>query len=334
MRLPKLYLLLLLAISAAAQTTQQTPQTLPALPANDEVRVQEFYRLAGQIQNRIWPEWSNTPAPIILVTKDAEYIFHHPSPPKEFVAVEGGQHARPRQFPVGLLATFPAFGPPSVIVVGEPANTQSKTSTPWLFTLMHEHFHQLQDAQPGALDLDEKLGLNHGDKTGMWMLDFPFPYKEPSVIASFTALRDQLLAVVQESDATEFKKKARAYAQARKKFFAQLKEDDGKYLEFQLWKEGIARYIEVHSAEAGAQYEPTSAYKALPDYQAFSEYAKQARNKTLAECKDADLAKWQRTVVYSFGATEGFLLDRISPQWTKEYFKQPFTLAPEFEAIH
>src|ERR1700757_4388425 len=35
------------------------------LPAEDEVRIREFYRLAGQVQDQIWPEWSKTPAPLL-----------------------------------------------------------------------------------------------------------------------------------------------------------------------------------------------------------------------------------------------------------------------------
>src|SRR5438034_11047833 len=106
---------------------------------------------------------------------------------------------RSRQFSTNLLATFPAFGPPSVIVVGEPANTTSKTSTPWLITLMHEHFHQLQDSQPGLDEAITKLGLSHGDMTGMWMLNYPFPYDNQEVVASFGQLRDLLVAAIAEN---------------------------------------------------------------------------------------------------------------------------------------
>jgi|SRR5579864_1222969 len=82
---------------------------------------------------------------------------------KGFTKLTGDTYERPRQFPTNLLATFPAFGPPSVIVIGEPENTDAKTSTPWEIMLMHEHFHQLQDAQPGIFDAVNKLGLARGD---------------------------------------------------------------------------------------------------------------------------------------------------------------------------
>ena len=48
----------MLTITAAAQQ----------LPREDAIRIAEFYRLAAQIQDQIWPNWSNTPAPLLLVT--------------------------------------------------------------------------------------------------------------------------------------------------------------------------------------------------------------------------------------------------------------------------
>jgi hypothetical protein len=41
----------------------------------------------------------------------------------------------------------------------------------------------------------------------------------------------------------------------------------------------------------------------------------------LDELRQADLVGWKRIVVYSVGATEGFLLDRVNPNWKEQYFK-------------
>jgi hypothetical protein len=301
------------------------------IPRDDTVRVREFYRLSSQIQDKLWPHWSETPAPLLLVTTDSEFLTHRPSPPKDFTKITDDFYARPRQFPVNLLATFPAFGPPSVIVVGEPANTTSKTSTPWLITLMHEHFHQLQDSQPGLDEAITKLGISHGDTTGMWMLNYPFPYEKQEVAASFGQLRDVLVATIAENDKGKFATLAVQYLNQRKHFLAQLSADDHKYFEFQLWKEGIARYTQVKAAEAAAQYQPSAEYTALPDFESFADYAAKARSETLTELKPADLAKLKRLAVYSFGAGEGLLLDRLKPDWKDEYFKHPLTMDFFFE---
>lgn len=310
-------LLLLLAAAAVAQES-----SAQQIPAQDAVRIKEFYRLAAELQDGIWPGWSRVPAALLLVTAETEFLTHHPVPPHDMKKVGEDLYARPRQFPTSFQATFPAFGPPAVIVVGEPSNTISKTSTPWLFTLMHEHFHQLQWAQRGYLDAVQALDLAHGDASGMWMLNYPFPYEKPEVGKAFGELRDSLVLAVNETDATAFEKLAREYMEQRKKFFAQLSADDRKYLSFQLWQEGMARYTEVKAAEAAAQYRPTAEFAALPDYESFARYATRARTNTLSELRQADLATWKRTVVYSFGAAEGFLLDRINPKWRDRYFER------------
>lgn len=293
---------------------------------DDAVRVREFYRLAAQIQDKIWPGWSRIPAPLLLVTSDGEFLTHHPAPPKDFKQIGNDLYVRPRHFPTNLLATFPAFGPPSVIVIGEPANTSSRTSTPWVITLMHEHFHQLQSAQPGYFDGVQNLGLTHGDQTGMWMLTYPFPYDAPAVVQGFSNLRNLLLAALKETDPAKFAAMAKRYVDARKAFYLQLSPDDHKYLAFQLWQEGIARYTDIKAAEEAVNYKPSAEFSALADYEPFAQYASGARRHTLDELQNADIAVMKREVVYSWGAAEGFLLDRLQPNWRDTYFQQPFSL--------
>jgi len=317
--------ILLLLTSAFAQPEASK------LPSMDATRLAEFYRLSSQIAPEVWPQWDKTPAPLLLVTNNDEFLFHYADPPSEFKKISTDVYVRPRQFPTSFLATFPALGAQSIIVIGQAENTSVKTSTPWLITVMHEHFHQLQDGHPGMFEAQDHLGLAHGDQTGMWMLNYPFPYDKPELVRSFASLRDLLFAALKENDDKKFRPLAKHYASERKKFFAQLSSDDRKYLSFQLWKEGVARYTQVKSAEAAAHYKPTAEYAALPDYESFESYASKARAETLDELKEADLAKWKRVVVYSFGASEGFLLDRTNPKWKDGYFQNLFTLDPYFQ---
>lgn len=151
----------LLLFVAAILTAQDHP--IRQVPIDDAIRINEFYRLAAKLQENIWEGWSTVPAPLMLVTAEAEFLTRHPAPPAQFTKVDSGFYYRQRQFPTTFQATFPAFGFPPVIVIGEPANTASKSSAPWLFTVMHEHFHQLQWAQPGYMKAIDALDLSHGD---------------------------------------------------------------------------------------------------------------------------------------------------------------------------
>lgn len=318
-----------LLIIALLSTTLLAQGPKP-LPPDDATRIAEFYRLAAQTQDKVWPGWSKTPSPLLLVTPDTEYLTHFPNPPSEFQKAGDDLYARPRQFAPNLLATFPAFGPPAVIVIGEPANTTAKTSTPWLITVMHEHFHQLQYSQPGYYQAVEQLGLGKGDKSGMWMLNYPFPYEVPEIADAFAHLRDSLLAALNQVEQAKFDPLAKAYLKERKDFMAQFLPGDRKYFSFQLWQEGVARYTQFKAAEAAADYQPAPAFAALPDYTPFSAYALTARARTLDELKHVDLAQSKREAFYSFGAAEALLLDRINPEWKSQYFQHLLTTEPLF----
>lgn len=321
-------------LAALVLTTALFSQAAKPLPSADAVRINEFYRLSAQIQDKIWPGWSKTPDPLLLVTSDTEYLTHSPTPPKELQKVGDDVYARPRQFPPNLQATFPAFGMPPVIVIGEPANTSSKTSTPWLVVVMHEHFHQLQWAQPNYLKAIDDLSLSKGDASGMWMLNYPFPYDNPDIASAFGYLRDTLLNALNEIDQQKFTPLAKQYLKDRKAFMAQFLPGDRKYFSFQLWQEGVARYTQIKAAEAAGDYQPSSAFAALPDYTPFSTDAVTARSHTLEELKHIDITQSKREVVYSFGAAEALLLDRLNPAWKEQYFQHLLTTDPLFPGTH
>lgn len=320
------------ALLSAGMACVARAQMPPAqLPSADAIRVREFYRLAPAIEDHLWPGWSAISSPVLLVTGSTEYLVRFPVPPRDFRAEGDSIWARPRQLPTGFQATAPMFGPPAVIVIGEPANTDSKTSTPWEIVMMHEHFHQLQDAQPGYFEAVANLGLDGGDSTGMWMLNYAFPYADPQVVQGFGALRDQLLATVAASNGPRLSEAAAKYIAMRRRFFARLAPNDRKYLSFQLWQEGIARYTQIRAGEAAAGYQPTAEYRGLPDYESFAEYAPKMRAETLAELRSIDIAAAKRVIVYPFGGVEGLLLDRIHPAWRSNYFRHMLNTEPLFE---
>jgi hypothetical protein len=67
------------------------------------------------------------------------------------------------------------------------------------------------------------------------------------------------------------------------------------------------------------------------DFEPFATYAAKPRAATLNELKQADLREGKRLVVYSFGAAEGLLLDRLKPNWKSEYFKHSLSMDWFFE---
>src|SRR5205823_14623694 len=111
-------------------------------------------------------------------------------------------------------------------------------------SMLHEHFHQLQDSQPNSYAETEALNLSHGDQTGMWMLNYAFPYDSPEVKQQFSVLSRLLVEALQAKNKSVFSTRLAAYLEARRQLQKMLSADDYKYFSFQLWKEGLARYTE------------------------------------------------------------------------------------------
>jgi hypothetical protein len=176
---------------------------------------------------------------------------------------------------------------------------------------LHEHFHQLQYSQSDYHAKVDALNLSGGDKTGMWMLDYPFPYGSTEVQKSIAHLGQTLQQTLISG------KNVQSYLNERGKFQKLLKDADYKYFSFQLWQEGVARYTECKVAElAGAQYHP-----------------KEARNKILEQLQHLNLKEDRRVVFYPLGAGESLLLDEVNPNWRDRYFKEPFFLEKYFDSV-
>jgi hypothetical protein len=309
----------------------------PAMADVDRVRIAEAFRLADAVGNKIWPDWDKAPFAVLLITPDHEFLVRHPRPSKDFL---GGEEEpvlkqkvwhRKRTFSPELMATFPAVGGVPTIVIGRAEGTAAKTSTRWVVTLLHEHFHQLQNSQPRYYADVDSLGLARGDTTGRWMLNYPFPYDQPKVKERFAAQAKALAEALNARAGPDLPKKLAAYVEARKALRDILEPDDYKYLAFQAWQEGIARYTEYHVALAAADYEPTRAFRDLKDYTSFKDDAAATLARIEKELTTVQLDRMKRTAFYALGAGEGLLLDAARPDWRKRYFTDRFTLDPHFK---
>jgi hypothetical protein len=314
----------------------------PRIGDRHRVRLAEAFAVIDDVQEKAWPGWSRAPSSLVLVDRDFEYLLHSDEKPEGFVESEddprlGGRvFARRRTFSPSFLATFPAFGPTPTIVVGTAEGT-GKRSTAWVLAVAHEHFHQLQYSDPGYWSESEALGLAGGDRTGMWMLNYPFPYESTS--GAFASLSRELARLVggpKPAPPGEREAFWRRYAELCRG----LKPEDYRYLSFQLWQEGIARYVETRVAEiASREHRVSAAFAALPDYQPFGAAAAALHEETLDELRTQVMARDGRTVFYAFGAGLGLLLDQEGLDWRSRYLAEKFYLekyrapAPQANAV-
>jgi len=315
-------------------------QEKPSIPAIDRVRLAEAFRLADRVGNQVWKDWNKAPFAVLLVTSEYEFLLRHPAPSQDFVPLghdsllKSDVYYRKRTQSTGFLATFPVIKGSmiSTIVVGQAENTSARTSTPWVVTLLHEHFHQLQYSQPTYYADVNALDLSHGDQSGMWMLNFPFPYDKKEVQDEFAVLSKSLAAVIEAPRANRSQKFAE-YVRARDEFRQLLAADEYRYLSFQFWQEGIARYTEYQIAKlAAAKFKPSKEFRGLKDYVSFQQTADSLRARISKQLRTQKLADSQREVVYPFGAAEGLLLDMVSPRWKSRYFAEKFDLGRYYPA--
>jgi hypothetical protein len=315
-------------------------QDKPSIPDVDRTRIAEAFNLGDSIGDVVWKDWNKAPFALLLVTSEYEFLIRHPKPSADFMPLgydallKSDVYFRKRTQPTHFLATFPAIGGSmiSTIVVGQAENVSAKTSTPWVVTLLHEHFHQLQFSRPNYYTDVNALNLSHGDQTGMWMLNYAFPYDKKEVQDQFAKM-SELLAEAIEAPKSERVKKVAIYLRARRDFQQMLNADDYRYLSFQLWQEGIARYTEYHVAKLAALgYEPSKAFRALKDFTPFEQTASAIRERIFKQLLTQKLGESKRDAFYPFGAAEGLLLDKVNPRWRSRYFVDKFDLRKYFPA--
>ncbi|HYG65524.1 MAG TPA: hypothetical protein VEL74_23280 [Thermoanaerobaculia bacterium] len=302
-----------------------------ALPYADAIRLAEAFRLAETVQERVFPGWSRAPFSVLLASGERDLLVRHPEPSAEFSELGYSSILRERVFTrpgrtaPDLLATFPVIGASPTVVVGSAERTGLR-STEWVLTVLHEHFHQFQMADPGYFAAVERLGLAGVDRTGMWMLNYPFPYDAPATAARFADLSRRLAALLRQG-ADAAPATVEAFWRDYRAFLAGLGEKDRLYFSFQIWQEGVPRYIELRSAQVAAEaYEPSLEFRALPDARGFDEVAGGLRTDILAQLDSANLGRDRRVAFYAFGAGLCLLLDRSNPDWKSRYMAERFSL--------
>jgi hypothetical protein len=302
------------------------------LPQRDRVRLAEAMRLADKVGDEIWPGWRHTPFPVLLVTDSVEFLVGHSEPSADFARLGYDSllarevWTRPRQFPPTLLATFPAVSGKPTIVIGSAERT-GKSSTAWVLTLLHEHFHQWQSSRPDYYAGVAGLDLAHGDTTGQWMLDYAFPYDSAPVQQ---AVRGLATALGQALDAPPGARSSalKTVVSARDTLRGRITAADYRYFEFQLWQEGAARFIEYAAAQAAAESgEPAAAFEGLADYEPYSAAAAEARRSLRRELEPLALGRQRRIAFYPLGAAMALLLEETRPGWKAAYGARPFELA-------
>ncbi len=322
------YVVFLVAFFGVINISFANESELPPIKVPDQIRLREAIRFVHETFDSVW---SNGPRPnfeLLFIDDSIEYLINHEGQPPGFgtarhdPVLERPVMARQRTFPVGFLATFPAFSGHSTILVGRPENTLPKISSAWIATLAHERLHQIQDACPGMGEKLTALDLAGKDATGMWMLNYPFPYDSVPVGVAYDAYMASLVAALHKRGTTEFPDLLRAVVAARDRLRSELSEKDYRYMAFQLWKEGIARYSEFMIPHLAARwYVP----------------AKSSQNCRTSKPSKLQRTEFTRVLWSSYGQTlcathtaSSFML----PDWPRDCYWTSVLPAGEIDTAH
>lgn len=310
-------------------------QTSPKMRFEDKIRIKEAIKIRNQFGNKIWNDIEKVPFVILLVSDSLEYLINHPYPSKDFKLSEKDEitgldiYLRKRKYSDKLLATFPAVNGVNCIVVGTPEKT-NKNSSEWIITLLHEHFHQYQFTQKDYYSGVNKLDLANGDETGMWQLNYPFPYENKSIGKLYDKLKVALIDCIDTKNQNDISRKFKKYKKLRSKLKSTLEPADYRYFSFQIWQEGIARYTEYRFLEEVFDYEPSIETKKLSDFISFKELKNKFYEDEIKKLRKLSLSEAQRVCFYSLGFAEAILLDRITPTWQDKYLINQFSIDHNF----
>jgi hypothetical protein len=325
-----LQLVLALSVCASRVPAQQAdPQW--QLSRSDRIRIAEARRLSAEVGDLVWPGLGAAKMPILLVTDSVEFLVGRAGSEDGFGSVaydtllRDSVATRARRLDPKLLATFPVAGEPT-IVIGTPERTR-KSSTEWVLTLIHEHFHQWQYTRPGYYRGVAGLELSGGDSTGMWMLNYAFPYDSARIQLAVRHWATALRRALGASSSVRVQTLERV-TRARDRLRNLVSPPDYRYVEFQLWQEGVARYVEYRAVVLAAQkQDPPKEFRALPDYQPYNAAASEMHRRLLRELDRLDLGRDRRVSFYPIGAAIALLLDQVQPWWKEAYSARPFVLA-------
>lgn len=300
----------------------------PQLPSELDRRMiadaQAIVRNEGDI---LWAGLSQAPLPTLLIGPERETLFCG-LPSLGFSAIgfdpitRCTMQVRARELPVDLAAAMD-LGNVSVIHMGLPDALEA-TQADWIVTFLHETFHQYQSTLPGYFSAVDVVRARLGKTGEQWVLEYPFPYADPKVKAAFAAMTQSSGQFLSAENDAQANAAIRSYVEARNRARVAMSPDDWLYYEFQVGQEGVARWTELRFA--------TAAGDTRPEIAIIGKERTSGLAVSLSAINSQGLNMWKRSTFYVLGAIEASMLERVRPQWQREYANNPFAMGSMLNA--
>lgn len=339
-RVALLLSLTFLLIPGASQADLPALQEEPAeeLSRNRLLLLREAFQLVSMVGNDLWPGWAGVPLTVLMVGETREFLVNPPAdwePSGGFEPAEQSFLGRPiyqrrRSLPMALRAAFPVDGVPAAVVGAWREGEESPNE--WATTLVHEWFHVLQMRRDEEAKVEE-LGLEGTDYPSL-QLDYPFAYGDGDIANAVHLLGNALY---------DFWDRSRELPRAMQRTFVartswaamrnletvvRLKYggEAYSYFRYQTWKEGVARYTEVHVTLRAADMErrgrlrPVPGFASIPGAVSYRQLWEEVTRTNYWEIRPSVTGGVDPTAFYGIGHGLAELLDQIHDGWRDRYF--------------
>ena len=346
-------LMLSLATSAVKGAEVSPTQEEDGLPQSQLVVLREAFQLVNTVGNEVWPGWTRSPMTVVIIEDDYEYLLNAPSNWKESGGFERTEQTflrqpiyhRSRTLPQALRAAFPVAGLPAAVVGAWRPSEESPNE--WAVTLAHEWFHVLQMAREEEAKVAD-LELGQGGVYPSLQLDYPFAYGDRDVgyaihllgssLYDFWSRSRTLPRAVQRTFVAET---SWAALQNLKTIISLKYGDDAyNYFRYQTWKEGVARYTQVHVSLLAADFEDDGRFYQQPGLAALQgnmSYGRLWEEVTRTNywlIRTASGIEGGNPIsFYGIGHGLAELLDALNPSWKEHYFDKGVWLDTLIEEV-
>ncbi len=325
--------------TSAPRRTDASPAQEDGLPRSQLLVLREAFQLVNTVGNEVWPGWVRSPMTVVIIEDDYEYLLNTPLDWEEAGGFERidqtfiGQpiYRRDATLPQALRAAFPVGGIPAAVVGAWRPSVESPNE--WAVTLVHEWFHVLQMTRNEEAKLGD-LRLGEGVYPSL-QLDYPFAYGDRdigyaihllgSALYDFWSRSRTLPRAVQRTFVAET---SWAALQNLKTIVSLKYGDDAyNYFRYQTWKEGVARYTQVHVSLLAADFEDKGRFYQQPGFAALQGSISYGRlweevTRTNYWLMRTSSGNEGGNPISFYGIGHGLaeLLDALNPTWKERYF--------------
>lgn len=314
----------------------ERPKNTDAFSSIDKARLAETLHLKEALGEAVWPGWGQMDIPILLWTEEISFLFGFPVQPTGWEIVRGDTFNEQSYYRLEtedhnnfavlvddrwtasmgtkwetdnfLISQFQEMLPAPIDKI-IPYRIFIQPSEVQITGVLHETFHVYQ--AKSALEKLENAEDRYGIEEEYWEADEYMGDDWGKEIDLIT----QALDAETDDELIEFVTQFLEQRQTRRETY-ELKEDLIDFERLLEWEEGLAKYVEIaiwKQAYSSSLYNAIPEMTQDPDFKGYETFEKRWRQE-ITTLKNQATQNGDIRFYYT-GMAQGFLLDRLMPDW-------------------